>query len=80
MKNKRKMNNIFKKLGEILNRLKKDYNCDDPDYEGIRDAEKLFGKINEYYYKPVNTKGAFNDNYIEYENRGDRKDKDKNVY
>ena len=28
------------------------------------------------YYKPVRTKGAFNDNYVEYESRGD---KDKNL-
>ena len=29
----------------------------------------------EDYYKPVKPKGTFNDNYIEYESRGD---KDKN--
>ena len=33
-------------------------------------------KINEDYYKPIKTKDAFNDNYIEYESRGD---KDKNL-
>ena len=30
-------------------------------------------------YKPLKVRGRFNDNYIEYENRGDRKDKDKNL-
>ena len=36
----------------------------------------MFDKINEDYYKPVKTNGAFNDNYIEYKSRGD---KDKNL-
>ena len=55
----------LKKLGESLNRLKTYYDYDDPDYEGIRDVEKLLDKINEDYYKPVKTKGAFNDYYTE---------------
>ena len=49
---------------------------DDLDYKGIRKIENLFNEINENYYKPIKTKGAFNDNYIEYESRGD---KDKNL-
>ena len=32
--------------------------------------------IDENYYKPIRTKSAFNSNYIEYENKGD---KDKNL-
>ena len=32
----------------------------------------MFNKIDEDYYKPVKTKGAFNDNYTEYESRGDK--------
>ena len=44
--------------------------------EGIRDIINLFDEINEDYYKPVKTKSAFNNNYIEYESRGD---KDKNL-
>ena len=39
----------LKKLGESLNRLKTYYDYDDPDYEGIRDVEKLLDKINEDY-------------------------------
>ena len=54
---------------------------EDQDYKGIRQIEKLFNKINEEdYYKPIKTKSALNDNYIEYEyeyeSRGDR---DKNL-
>ena len=38
--------------------------------EGLRE------EIKKNYYKPIETKGAFNNNYIEYESRGD---KDKNL-
>ena len=69
---------FFKDLRKYLDTIKKRRNrdSDDPDYEGIRGIENLFNKIDEDYYKPVKTKGAFNDNYIEYECRGD---KDKNL-
>ena len=49
---------------------------EDHDYKGIRQIENLFNEINEDYYKPIKTNGAFNDNYMEYESRGD---KDKNL-
>ena len=49
---------------------------EDLEYKGIGQIEKLFSKINEDYYKPMKTKDAFNDNYIQYESRGD---KDKNL-
>ena len=45
---------------------------DDLDYKGIRQVENLFNEIDEDYYKPIKTKGAFNNNYIEYESRGDK--------
>ena len=59
-------------MKENLNILQKYCNNDDPDYKGIRSIENLFNKIDEDYYKPVKTKDNFNDNYIEYENRGDK--------
>ena len=49
---------------------------DDVDYKGIRKIKNLFNKIDEDYYKAIKTKGAFNNNYIEYESKGD---KDKNL-
>ena len=72
----KKNKQYFKKLGENLFRLKKYYDYDDPDYEGIKDVQKLCDKIDEDYCKPVKTKGAFNNNYREYECRGD---KEKNL-
>ena len=69
---------ILKNLGEHVNTIKKhlDRDNDDPDYKGLRKIESLFSKVDEEdYYKPVKSKSAFNDNYIEYESRGDE-DKD----
>ena len=73
-----KVEEFFKKLKENLNRLERyQYNNnEDLDYKGIRQIENLFDKIDEDYYKPIRTKGAFNDDYVEYESRGD---KDKNL-
>ena len=62
----------LKELKENLTKLKRYRDYDDWGYKGIRDIESLLGEINEDYYKPVKTRGAFNDNYIEYESRGDK--------
>ena len=70
----KKAEKFFKKLEEDFDRLEK-HQCrdnDDLDYKGIRQIENLFDEINEDYYKPIKTKGAFNNNYIEYESRGDK--------
>ena len=66
-------------LAELYNKVEetKQYpDHDGLDYKWKRKIENLFDKINEDYYKPVKTNGAFNDNYIEYKSRGD---KDKNL-
>ena len=52
--------------------MKKYRDYDDWDYKGIRDIESLLGEIKEDYYKPVKTRGAFNENYKENESRGDK--------
>ena len=60
-------------LEESLLRLNKYYDYDDIEYKGIGDIGNLFGKfIDEDYNKPIKTKGAFDDNYIEYESKGDK--------
>ena len=64
--------NLFE-LEESLFKLNKYYNQDDAEYKGIRDIENLFGEFNdEDHYKPIKTKDAFNNNYIEYKSRGDK--------
>ena len=62
----------LKKIKKSLEKLKKYHDKDDQDYKGIRYIENLFNKIDEDYYKPIKTKDAFNNNYIEYESRGDK--------
>ena len=54
-------------------KLKKYYNYNDIKYKGIRDVRNLFDlSIDENYYKSIRTNSAFNGNYIEYENIGDK--------
>ena len=71
-----KAEEFLKDLKENLNKLKRHrYNIiDDIDYKGIKEIENLFNKINEEdYYEPIKTKYAFDDDdYIEYESRGDK--------
>ena len=69
-----KAEEYLKKLKEDLNRLEKHQHNDneDLDYKGIRQIENLFDKINGVYYKLIETNGAFNDNYMEYESRGEK--------
>ena len=59
-------------LEENLSNPKKCYDYDDTEYRGIRNVKDLFDlSIDEYYDKPI-TKGAFNNNYILYESKGDK--------
>ena len=56
-------------------KLKKYYDYDDIEYKGIRDLENLFNQSTiEDYYKPIKTTSVFdsNNNYIEYESKGDK--------
>ena len=64
--------NIFLELEKSLSSLKKYYDYDDIEYQGIKDIRNLFDEINEDYYKPTKTKSTFNGNYIEYESKGNK--------
>ena len=60
-------------LEETLSKTKKYYDYDDIEYKGIRNIKDLFDlSIDEDYYKLIITKGAFNNNYIQYESKGDK--------
>ena len=60
-------------LEENLSKTKKYYDYDDFEYRGIRNVKDLFDlSIDKDYYKPIITKGAFNNNYIQYESKGDK--------
>ena len=60
-------------LEENIFKPKKYYDYDDTEYEGIRNVKDLFDlSIDEDCYKPVITDGAFNNNYIQYESKGNK--------
>ena len=60
-------------LEENLSTRKKYYDYDDIEYREIRDVRDLFDlSISEDYYKPIIANGAFNNNYTEYESKGDK--------
>ena len=71
-----RMEEVEKSLDELeknLSRIKKYYDYDDAEYRGIKVVKDLFDlSINEDYYKPIITKSAFNNNYIQYESRGNK--------
>ena len=68
-KTNKRLNELEKKLIE----LKKYHNHDDEEYRGIKDIKYLFKlSINEDYYKPVLSKSGYNENYLQYESKGDR--------
>ena len=72
------MKKTLLELEKNIFQLKRYYDFDDIEYEGIRDMGYLFDlSIDEDYYKPVITNEAFNSNYIEYESKGD---KDKTLF
>ena len=65
------------KLEESLLKLDKYYDYDDIEYKGTINIGNLFGEFDdEDYSKSIKTEGTFDDNYIEYESKGD---KDKNL-
>ena len=65
------------KLENYLYKPKMYYDYHDIEYEDIRNVRSLFDlSIDEDYYKPIITNGAFNNNYVQYESM---KDKDKNL-
>ena len=63
----------FLELEEKPFQPKKYYDYDDTEYKGIRGGKDLFDlSINEDYYKPIITNGAFNNNYIQYDSKGNK--------
>ena len=54
-----------------LDRYAQDY--DDSEYKGVKDVRDLFKlSVNEDYYKPKLTKSGYDNNYTQYESKGDR--------
>ena len=69
----KKTRKYLNKLEEKIYELNKYYDYDDIKYRGIRDLRDLFDlSISEEYYKPIIVKSASNNNYIQYESKGDK--------
>ena len=69
----KKAKKYLNKLEERIYKLNKYYDYDDAEYRGIKKISNLFDlSISENYYQPIIVKGAFNNNYIQYESKGDK--------
>ena len=71
--NSKKTNKRLIDLEKKLLELKKYHDHDDNEYRRIKDIKDLFKLSNdEDYYKPVLLKSGYNNNYVQYESKGDR--------
>ena len=60
-------------LDEKICKLDKYYHDDDFEFRGIRNIQDLFKlPIDEDYYKPTLVKSSYNNNYIQFESKGDK--------
>ena len=70
-----KLQKIEESLGKFKRELQKTKRrniINDIDYIGIKETQNLFNEINEEdCYRPIKFKHALNDEYVEYESRGD---------
>ena len=73
---KRKKISTNKYLDELDNKilkLEKYQDYDDHEYKGIKDIKDLFKpSIDKDYYKPVLVKSSYNNNFVQYESKGDK--------
>ena len=68
-KNKRYLDKLDKKFLK----LDKYHYHDDFEYRGIKNIQKLFKlSIDKDHYKPILVKSGYNNNYIQYESKGDK--------
>ena len=69
----KKTKKYLNKLEERIYKLNRQYDYDDVKYRGIKEIKDLFDlPISEDYYKPIIVKSASNNNYIQYESKGDK--------
>ena len=53
--------------------MDKYHDYDDYECKGIKDIKDLFQlSIDEDFYKPILVKSGYNDNYVQYESKGDK--------
>ena len=61
------------KLDKKILKLAKYHDYDDYEYKGIKDIKDLFKlSIDKDHFKPILVKSGYNNNYVQYESKGDR--------
>ena len=71
--NSKKSNKYLDELNKKILKLEKYHHHDDYEYRGIKDIKDLFKlSIDKDYYKPILVKSGRNNNYVQYESRGDK--------
>ena len=70
---RKKTNKYLDELDKKILKLEKYHDNDDHEYKGIKDIKDLFNPlIDKDYYKPVLVKSGYNNNYVQYESKGDK--------
>ena len=70
--NSKKTNKYLDELNKKILKLEKYHHHDDYEYRGIKNIKDLFKmSIDKDYYKPILVKSGYNNNYVQYESRGD---------
>ena len=68
-----KTNEYLDELDERIRRLYKYHDYDDYEYRGIKDIKDKFkSSIDKDYYKPILVESIYNNNYIQYETKGEK--------
>ena len=71
--NSKKPNKYLNELNEKILKLEKYHHHDDYEYRGIKNIKDLFKlSIDKDYYKQILVKSGYNNNYVQYESRGDK--------
>ena len=69
----KKTNKYLDELDKKIDKLEKYHDYDDFEYKGIKDIKDLFKlSIDKDHYKPVLVKSGYNNNYVQYESKGDK--------
>ena len=71
--NKKNPKRYLDELDKKILKLDKHQDYDDFEYRGIKNVHNLFKlSIGKDYYKPILVKSGYNNNYIQYETKGDK--------
>ena len=69
----KKPNKYLDELDKKILRLEKYHDYDDHECKGIKDIKHLFKRsIDKDHYKPVLVKSGYNNNFVQYESKGDK--------